>query len=116
MRPVLTVGSIDVNEVANHQRRAIGSIVRKNSQLIDHVITPDDIGILRAWFDGWCRAFSGLSLIQHNILNNILSLIFERPVVTIGHAVDIEAKQLAAAADNIDAIAFDGRGGQKPKT
>src|SRR5882672_1309895 len=48
--PVLAVGGANVHDAIDDQHRAVGGVVRENAQVIHHVVTPDDVGVLRAGF------------------------------------------------------------------
>ncbi len=109
MGPILAVRSADIDHVIDNQNRAVRRIMRENAQFIHHVIAPDDIGIFRSRFDRWRGALSRFAAIKQNVLPNIFGFVFERPVIAIGHAVDIEANDLATAGDQVNPVAVNGR-------
>ena len=52
MRPILSVRSAGKDNVAVNQDRAVRCVVGINAELVHHVVNPDDVGVLRAGFDG----------------------------------------------------------------
>ena len=99
VRPVLPIGGAGVHHAANHDHRAVRCVVREHAQLIHHVVTPDDVTVLRAELG---RRLAGVEM-------HIDGFILVRAVVAVGQAVDIEAEHLAPAADHVHAVADHGR-------
>ncbi len=83
------VGRVNVDEVADDDRRRSGQVVRKHAQLVDHVERPDDVGVFLL----------------------VVLLVLHRAVVfAVEHALDVDANQLAAIAHVIRTVADHARG------
>src|SRR5215469_12851893 len=107
MAPILAIGGIHINEIADDQWGAIGRVVREYSEFIDHVVDPDDVGVFGTGLDRWRGPFSRFSAIENNVFNDVFGFVFKRAVVAIGHAIDVQTYSFTAAADDVNAISFD---------
>ena len=116
MRPVLPVGRVDVNEVTDNQGRAVGSVMREDTELVDHVIAPDDIRILWPGLERGGGVFGRAAFIDDDVLHKVFCLVFERAVISVGQTVNVETEQLATAAHDVEAISFDSRRGEQPES
>ena len=101
VRPVLPVGGAGVDDVAHHDHRAVGGVVREHAQLVHHVVAPDNVTVLLADLGRW---FSGIEM-------HVDRLVLVRAVVAVGQALGVEAEHFAAAGYHVDAIAHHGRRG-----
>ena len=98
MRPVDTVGSARVEQVAVNQHGATGGVVRADAQLVDHVEQPDDVGV------------GGRQLDRRPVgTGHVSGFVGEGTVVPVGLAVNVQASHLAGTGDNVDAVSVDGR-------
>ena len=95
--PVLAVGGTNVEDAVDHEHRAVGGVVREHTQLIHHVVAPQDVGILLGGIDR-----RGL---LRRVLGHVLGLVGVGALVAIGHAFRVEAEHLAATGDDPKAIA-----------
>src|SRR6267154_1406574 len=87
--------------------------MREDTEFIHHVVTPDNIGVFGAGLNGRGRMLGRFATIHQDIFDNVLSFVFERAVVSIGHTVDIKAEHFATAGDEVNTSAFDSRGGKQ---
>ena len=104
VRPILPVGCAGVNQIVHDQHRTIGRIVRKHAQLIHHVIAPNNIRVFGADF-GW--RFAGA--------DHVFRFVFKGAIIPIGHPINVQAHDFAAAGHDVDAVALNGRRRQQPK-
>src|ERR1044071_5117577 len=84
--PVLTVGRAGVDEVVDDDHGAVGGVVGKHAQFIHHVVDPHDVGVVRPDF--------GLGSSRSD---DVLRLVHKGTVVAVGHALGVEADDLATA-------------------
>ena len=98
VRVIHAVRGVGVQKPSVQQRRAVSRVVLAHVEFRDHVIAPQDIGIIRGRLN---RRLAG----RHTVAG----FVHERPVVTVCHAGGIETQHLATAADHIDAVALDRR-------
>ncbi len=99
---VHAVGRAYVQVIAIREHGAVHGIVRLDAQLADHVVSPDHVGGIISRID----RFSARR-------NHPRALIEDRPIVSVGHAVQVEAEHLAPIRNDVDQSVFDhGRGGQ----
>ena len=80
----------------------------KDSQLIDHVITPDDVRVFQAGFNRGSAALRRLPFIQDDVRHHVLVLGGKRAIVAISHTLDVQAQDLAPAAYDVNPVSFDG--------
>ncbi len=85
MALVDAVAGLDVDDVADHQRRAGGEVVREDVELLDHVVAPQDVGV-----------DLGLEL-----------LVLHAVVLAVAEAVGVGGHDLAAVRDVVDAVVVD---------
>ena len=115
MGPILAVGGAHINDVVHDEYGAVGRVVGEDAQVIHHVVAPDNVGILGAGFDRRRWTLGRLAAVQHDIFDDVFGLVLEWAVVAIGHAVEVEAENFAAAGDQVNAIALDGWRGEQPE-
>jgi len=96
----LLVGLVDpvrrahVEHVAVNEHRAARRVVHEYAQLFDRVESPEDIAVAVRKLDGLFA-----------VAGHVLAFVGVRAVVAVGLAVDVEAKHVAGARDNIHAVA-----------
>ena len=91
---------IEIKVIAADEDGAVRAVVGPDAGDGAHVGLPDDVGIGAGCLD---RRFVVRSLMS--------GFVFERAVIAVGEAGDIEAKDFGTITDDVDAIAFDGGGG-----
>ena len=84
-------------DVAEDEHGTCGGVMGKDRQA-GHVEPPNDVGILGPRFDG---RMPGRNL--------VMPFVEERPVISVGHAVDVQAEDFVAIGHDVNAIAVDGR-------
>ncbi len=83
-------------------REQLEALCGKDAQFVHHVVPPDDVGVVRADFGGGiARA------------GDVLGLVHEGALVAVGHALGVQAHDLATAGDEINAVALDARRGEQ---
>ena len=85
---VLAIRGINIDEIAEYYRGAVGHVMRLRSNFLHHVKLPDDVGVL----------------FPFQFLVNVRAVIL--PVVEV---LRIERDQLSAVVDVINPVAFDKR-------
>src|SRR4051812_36603889 len=96
MCPVLTVAGTDEEQIPENKNVRTTPVVREDPQLVDHIITPDDICIL------WSRLNS-----RFIRSSDVLSLIFKGSDVPFRQAVRGETEYLAACCHDVNSIPLD---------
>jgi len=91
MGPVLAIGGVEVDEVADDQWRAIRSVMREDAQFVDHVVTPDDVSVFWTRFNRWRGALAGFAPVKDYIFDHVFGFVFKWAVIAVSHPVDIQA-------------------------
>ena len=86
------VGRGDPQALPRHQHRAGGDVVREHAALVDHVEHPQDVRVRVGHLHG-LRGRPG----------HVLALVLVA-LVPVGHAVHVEAHDLAAVGDDVDLV------------
>jgi hypothetical protein len=92
------VATVDVEQVAVDEDRALHLIVNVNAGLLDQIADPEDVGI------GGAGLERGITAQDH-----VAGFVLEGAIVAVGHAFHVEADDLATIGQDIGAISFNGR-------
>ena len=99
---VHAVGRAHVQVIAEQEHGTVNRIMRLNAQLADHVVGPDHVGGVFSGFDGVSARW-----------NHPRAFVEDRAIVSVGHAVQVEAEHFAPIRNDIDQAVLDHwRGGQ----
>ena len=80
------------------QHRAAGCVVRHDSNFVDEVDAPDDVGIARGHFQG-----------RVAVPGHVRPFLGERPVIAIGHTLDVQTDNFCRRGHQVDPIPIHGR-------